>query len=551
MAVLAAGAAAQSLPPVAQELFDRARASSPARYRFAVDQGAKFVATSDGRSFAIVWYPQDAPANAPLIVTLHGSSSWAFDELFLWRDQAVGFGYGILALQWWFGDGEFADSYYQPAELHRELRALLRQQGVGEAAALLHGFSRGAANTYAVAALDASSGDRFYAMILANSGGASADFPPNAAISQGRQGYNVFSGTYWSLFCGGADPNPDRDGCPAMRRTADWIDLYGGVVELFIEDQAAGHGGFHMSPAHIREALDAFRRNLESRAGAPASKATWNVIRDADFEVPNAGTPNVGWVNGAVWLSVSGMRLFRSPDGSNHTNPEMLNGLGLALAGSGYGPGEVVPREDSGGNPVFYVLALAPRGENRAVIFRMTRNAAGALALNPPAPVYEGGPGDGKFLGVPDITSAGDGRLRLTYVSLGAAQRNSRSALSADDGFTFTPERKNLFGDLAVPNPRAQDMNVDPAILKLAGGGYLAVTMRAARLYMSTSIDGRTFVPAPQPAIEPENLYPGANGLFDPTLVQLPDGRIFMYATAGSGPSSTMSRVIRAEIQPR
>ena len=75
--------------------------------------------------------------------------------------------------------------------------------------------------------------------------------------------------------------------------------------------------------------------------------------------------------------------------------------------------------------------------------------------------------------------------------------------------------------------------------------------MRAARLYLSTSIDGRTFVPAPQPAIEPEDLYPGGNGLFDPTLTQLPDGRIFMYATAGSGPSSSLSRVIRAEISPQ
>src|SRR5207249_439423 len=40
-----------------------------------------------------------------------------------------------------------------------------------------------------------------------------------------------------------------------------------------------------------------------------------------------------------------------------------------------------------------------------------------------------------------------------------------------------SPEMNNLFGDLAVPNPRAQDVNVDPTILKLAGGGYLAVTI--------------------------------------------------------------------------
>ena len=80
--------------------------------------------------------------------------------------------------------------------------------------------------------------------------------------------------------------------------------------------------------------------------------------------------------------------------------------------------------------------------------------------------------------------------------------------------------------------------NVDPAVLRLASGGFLSVTMRSARLYLFTSIDGRTFVPTPNAAIEPEQLSPGATGLFDPTLVQLPNGRIFMYATAASDPAT-------------
>ena len=129
IALWAGVAAAQTLPPAAQDLLDRGRAAAAARYQFAVDQGAQFVPTSDGRSFSILWYPPDAPAAAPLIVTLHGSSSWAFDELFLWREQAARFGYGVLALQWWFSDGESNESYYAPAELRRELAAVLRRQG--------------------------------------------------------------------------------------------------------------------------------------------------------------------------------------------------------------------------------------------------------------------------------------------------------------------------------------------------------------------------------------------------------------------------------------
>ena len=70
------------------------------------------------------------------------------------------------------------------------------------------------------------------------------------------------------MFCGGADPNPERDGCPAMRRSGEWVDLFGGVVDLFIEDKEAGHGGFHQNPAvHSRGSLDAFKRNQELRTG--------------------------------------------------------------------------------------------------------------------------------------------------------------------------------------------------------------------------------------------------------------------------------------------
>jgi hypothetical protein len=90
-------------------------------------------------------------------------------------------------------------------------------------------------------------------------------------------------------------------------------------------------------------------------------------------------------------------------------------------------------------------------------------------------------------------------------------------------------------------------MSIRP-ILKLASGGYLAVTMRAARFHLFTSMDGRTFAPALQPAIEPEEVYPGANGLFDPTRVELPDGRIVEYSTAASGPMSATSRAVKRQI---
>jgi hypothetical protein len=195
-----------------------------------------------------------------MIVTLHGSSSWAFDEFFLWQSYAAERGYGILALQWWLGSGEQTSGYYTPDRMYTIIENALRGMGVQPGKSLVHGFSRGSSNIYAVTALDRHAQNDFFALTVANAGGASVDYPPNVAISSGAYGATPFAGTHWALFCGGSDPNPDQSGCPAMSRTRDWIIQYGGTVDLFIQDASAGHGGFHTTPAHVNAALDAFER---------------------------------------------------------------------------------------------------------------------------------------------------------------------------------------------------------------------------------------------------------------------------------------------------
>jgi len=73
------------LPPQVQSLLDRARAANPQRFQFAVDHGAQFGATADGRSFYLLWSPPDTAAGQRTwIVSYHGSASWALDEFFLW-----------------------------------------------------------------------------------------------------------------------------------------------------------------------------------------------------------------------------------------------------------------------------------------------------------------------------------------------------------------------------------------------------------------------------------------------------------------------------------
>lgn len=264
-ALFACAAFAQALPPPARdadELISRARASASApRVQETARLGARLVRTGDGRSFALVWRPTSQPASPPAgwIVTLHGSGSWAYDEIVLWQPFAAKRNLGIVALQWWFGGGQRPDDYYPPHVIRRELHAVLAEVGATPKNTLLHGFSRGSANLYALVALDGSQPQRLFQQIIANAGGASADFPPNRDIEAGRFSTAPFAGTRWWLWCGGNDPNPDRDGCPAMRRTRDWLQRLGGEAEL-TEDAAGSHGGFHRRSQNVETGLDWFAR---------------------------------------------------------------------------------------------------------------------------------------------------------------------------------------------------------------------------------------------------------------------------------------------------
>jgi hypothetical protein len=238
----------------ADELLVRAGANSP-RVPEAERLGARVKRTRDGRSFALVWRP--VGESRGWIVTLHGSGSWAHDEIVLWQPFAQQRQLGIIALQWWFGGGQQSADYYAPPEMRREIEALMAAVGARAENTLLHGFSRGAANLYALAAMDGRTPRPLFRSVIANAGGMSADFPMNRDIAGGRFGPGPFTNTRWWLYCGGGDPNPERDGCPAMRRSQRWLQDRGAQAEL-TEDPGGDHGGFHRRGQNVERALDWF-----------------------------------------------------------------------------------------------------------------------------------------------------------------------------------------------------------------------------------------------------------------------------------------------------
>jgi hypothetical protein len=130
---------------------------------------------------------------------------------------------------------------------------------------MLQGFSRGSANIYGVEVLDATSQSPYFSLVIANSGGASLDYPPTHAIDAGQYGPAPFKNTNWITVCGEKDPHPERDGCPAMQRTDLWLASKGANVIGRIEDKNAGHGALNTNPKNAEKVLEIFESQSHSQ----------------------------------------------------------------------------------------------------------------------------------------------------------------------------------------------------------------------------------------------------------------------------------------------
>lgn len=271
-------------------LLAQAQAANATRYQFATTQGAQVQATSDNKAFTIWWAPSGWTTSAGVIVTLHGHGSYAFDEFYLWQPYAAAKGYAVLALQWWFGGGEATSDYYTPQEMYPLLAGLLSGKGVSSGTALFHGYSRGSANSYAVTALDAQSGNRYFHMVLSNAGGAASDYPPNQQIAAGSYGSQPYAGYQWMMYCGEKDPDPTINGCPAMTAARDWVMKYGATFKLLIDDPNGGHGGFMTNSSNVNTALAQFTPTPPTPASVSDCLFNWAQSQYSQYFSPPVAT---------------------------------------------------------------------------------------------------------------------------------------------------------------------------------------------------------------------------------------------------------------------
>lgn len=229
-------------------------------YQKAQKWNPEIIPTSDNKSFLVKWQPRKNPPKN-WMVSLHGTQGFATDELGLWAEYLAKHDVGFIGVQWWLGGGDGTSNYYDPHHLYREIDIALRQLGIGGGNLILHGFSRGSANIYAIAAMDRMRPAPYFKTVIANAGAANIGYPPTGQIANNLFGKTPFAGQRWITSCGGRDENPDRDGCPAMRKTAAWVESMGGQVILQIEDPNYGHGALTINPKNIDRAMAAIMRD--------------------------------------------------------------------------------------------------------------------------------------------------------------------------------------------------------------------------------------------------------------------------------------------------
>jgi len=259
LAFTANGAAAEPLTGKAADLYQQAIKTGRHAANFEKTKH-EIRPTNDGRSFFVIWKGSDAPTK--WIVSLHGAGrpakGFATDDLAIWYPHLKDRTAGLICLQWWFGTGDRTEDFYTPMAMYREIDQLLAGMHIKPGTVMLHGFSRGSANTYALAALDAGRGPHYFSLIVASSGGAALDYPPTRAIGRGEYGQEPLRGTKWITVAGARDPEPDRDGIAGMKRTAGWLKDQGAVVAEQIEDPNSGHGALVLNPKNAARVLDRF-----------------------------------------------------------------------------------------------------------------------------------------------------------------------------------------------------------------------------------------------------------------------------------------------------
>lgn len=142
---------------------------------------------------------------------------------------------------------------------------------------------------------------------------------------------------------------------------------------------------------------------------------------------------------------------------------------------------------------------------------------------------------DRGWMGIHDEYVDGQGRVVMLYLGDRDGLNNTRRAVSADNGWTFTFDRGDVLGDSAAAAQSGPNAAyVDQKTTHLDGAARRLFAMKqgcAIYSFLTTDGDGYAIEPGWRVSV---NSWPelSIRSLHDPLVVRLPDGRFRMYLAA-------------------
>ncbi len=233
-----------------------------AAYTEAMAAGARIVNLGPMNTFFVVWVPEgyEEMTTRRVMVVAHGHTGSSYYQTDLELPFAREYGYAIVAIQWWTGQGDqmySGEQFYQFMDIALKYMAYRYNAQLDKCA--YRGWSMGSEISFEVTYLDRINGTNYLKLTISHDGGMN---PDASQLSVGREfvtnlyagvyGDDVFLDRHFYLYAG-------QEGQAAyMRNTAEVITRNGGVVEALIEDIGAGHAGFFLHPQYHEEALRIF-----------------------------------------------------------------------------------------------------------------------------------------------------------------------------------------------------------------------------------------------------------------------------------------------------
>ncbi len=221
--------------------------------------------------FFIMWLPEgwDLMDRKRIVTSLHGNGGCAERMFNFWYRNRSLHKFGIIALQYAETDSSgnlhFDDSrtiYSNLLEIINQLREHLHMEDVP---LVLHGFSRGSARVFEIAALDrAPDGMRAFSAFIADSG---TVFPENQGrLSQLLREFGetaCYKGANFWVYCGGRDHRGRT--CRGLARMCAFVREHGGKINTFYQYPPGGHGIFITGgPNRPSPALDSLFSNIDN-----------------------------------------------------------------------------------------------------------------------------------------------------------------------------------------------------------------------------------------------------------------------------------------------